>query len=400
MNDSKTLVEIFSGDSAVYVLTISPNDQSLTKINKQSYDSLTNSFNSFITNRNRLNTHFTGFVKTAHQLYSLLFQNKAPPYGSIIISPDGVSYPFEALVMNENDQQPDYFLNHYATSYTYSVKYLTNQFAANTNTSNSVLGIAPVQYKNYPNLAALSGSDKSLENINNYFSNATNYVLEKATKNNFLQNFPRYNIIQLYTHASDSSIDKADSSINNDPVIYFADSALYLSDLIPDRKPVTQLVVLSACETANGKLYEGEGIFSFNRGFAALGIPAAISNLWSVDNESTYRITELFYKYLSQGLPTDVALQKAKLEFINTTSSEEKKLPYFWAGSILTGKVDIIKSTLTLLLPMEYNCRSNNLIIDNNCFRPTVSTGTLVYGISLSLPVFRLFPMRSIFPLQ
>ena len=104
------------------------------------------------------------------------------------------------------------------------------------------------------------------------------------------------------------------------------------------------MVILSACETANGKLYRGEGIFSFNRGFAALGIPAAISNLWSVDNESTYQITELFYKYLSQGLPTDIALQKAKLEFIKNTSSEEKKLPYFWAGSILTGKVDIIKS--------------------------------------------------------
>ena len=113
--------------------------------------------------------------------------------------------------------------------------------------------------------------------------------------------------------------------MNNDPVIYFSDSALYLSSLIPDRKPVTQLVVLSACETANGKLYRGEGIFSFNRGFAALGIPAAISNLWSVDNESTYQITELFYKYLSQGLPTDIALQKAKLEFINTTVLPEKK---------------------------------------------------------------------------
>ena len=43
-------------------------------------------------------------------------------------------------------------------------------------------------------------------------------------------------------------------------------------------------------------------------------------------------------------MPTDIALQKAKLEFINNNSSTEKKLPYFWAGSILTGKVDIIIS--------------------------------------------------------
>jgi CHAT domain-containing protein len=118
---------------------------------------------------------------------------------------------------------------------------------------------------------------------------------------------------------------------------------LYLSDLITAVRPVTQLVILSACETAKGKLYQGEGIFSFNRGFAALGIPAAVSNLWSVENESTYLITELFYKYLSQGLATDVALQKAKIEFMNSSSTKEKTLPFFWAGSILTGKVDTLK---------------------------------------------------------
>ena len=337
LTDSKSLLEIFCGDSTVYVLTVTNNNQSLTKLNKHLYDSLVNSFTSFIANRYVLNEHFKDFITISHQLYHLLFQNFQSSSGSIIISPDGVNYPFEALVINTDNNNPDYFLNHHATSYTYSVKYLTNQFTVNTTNSNSVLGIAPIQFKNNQDLADLSGSDNSLKTINSFFGNATNFVLEKATRNNFLQNFPGYNIIQLYTHASDTSS-------NGDPVIYFSDSALYLSSLIPDRKPVTQLVVLSACETANGKLYRGEGIFSFNRGFAALGIPAAISNLWSVDNESTYRVTELFYKYLSQGLPTDVALQKAKLEFINNSSSQEKKLPYFWAGSILTGKVDVIKS--------------------------------------------------------
>jgi len=336
LNDSKILLEIFSGDSAAYVLTITRKNQSLTKINKQLYDSLTNSFISSIGNRYILNKHFKDFINTSHHLYKLLFQSILPG-NYIIISPDGKGFPFEALVMNESVEQPDYLLKHYAISYTYSAKYLTNQFAYNTSGHNSILGIAPVQYNSQQNLAELSGSDKSLKIINSYFKNTKTYTYEHATLNNFLQNFPTCSIIQLYTHASETSN-------NNDPVIYFSDSALYLSSLIPDRKPVTQLVVLSACETANGKLYEGEGVFSFNRAFASLGVPAAISNLWSVDNLSTYTITELFYKYLSKGLPTDVALQKAKLEFIDNSSSEEKKLPYFWAASILTGKVDVIKA--------------------------------------------------------
>ena len=147
-----------------------------------------------------------------------------------------------------------------------------------------------------------------------------------------MQNFPRYKIIQLYTHATDSGE-------TGEPVIYFADSTLDLSELVSENKPATRLIVLSACETGLGKEYKGEGVFSFNRGFAALGIPAAVTNLWSVDNESTYKITELFYKYLSSGLPTDVAMQKAKLEFLSH-ASRRYELPFYWAPAIVAGKTE------------------------------------------------------------
>ena len=103
------------------------------------------------------------------------------------------------------------------------------------------------------------------------------------------------------------------------------------------RKPKTERrTTRHACETGEGRLYQGEGVFSFNRGFAALGIPSSISSLWAVDNNSTYRITELFYKYLTTGLPTDVALQKAKLEFIST-EDKDKQMPYYWAAPIFIG---------------------------------------------------------------
>ncbi|HYK55073.1 MAG TPA: CHAT domain-containing protein, partial [Flavisolibacter sp.] len=75
--------------------------------------------------------------------------------------------------------------------------------------------------------------------------------------------------------------------------------------------------------------------------FATLGIPSSVTNLWQVDNESTYRLTELFYKWLAKELPVDVALQKAKLEFIKT-ATREKQLPYYWAAPVLTGKSDAI----------------------------------------------------------
>jgi CHAT domain-containing protein len=329
------LIELFNGDSNVYILLITANNVYLNKINKADYDSTIKSYISFISNPDLLNSDYPGYNKTAHHLYQLLFQNNQVPTGRIIISPDGQYFPFEALITNSEPSSPVYFLNDHAVSYTYSARFLLNTFTNSPPEKNkNFLGIAPVKYASSLSLTALNGSDHSLHEIENYFTGADNFISTQASKNNFENQFSKYKLIQLYTHASDSSK-------NNEPVIFFADSALYLSDLIPENKPATQLIVLSACETGKGEFYRGEGVFSFNRGFAALGIPSSITNLWSVDNKSTYKITELFYKYLTQGLPLDVALQKAKKEFIQT-GSKEYSLPYFWAASVLVGKTDAI----------------------------------------------------------
>jgi CHAT domain-containing protein len=194
------------------------------------------------------------------------------------------------------------------------------------------MGIAPVRYTN--GFPALLGSDESLRQVQNYFRHPVNLLGDDASKNNFLKQYYKYKIIQLYTHATDSGF-------AGEPMIYFSDSALLLSDLFYQGKPATRLIVLAACETAQGKLYNGEGVFSFNRQFAALGIPSSISSLWQANDQSTYKITELFYKYLSKGMPLDVALQQAKKDF-RSLSSKEKTLPCYWAASILVGQTDSI----------------------------------------------------------
>ena len=155
---------------------------------------------------------------------------------------------------------------------------------------------------------------------------------QQASRGEFMKDFFNYRIIQLYTHASDSSE-------RGEPIIYFSDSAMYLSDLISESKPATRLIVLSACETAGGKLYQGEGVFNFNRGFAALGVQACITSLWAVEDQSTYELMQSFYGYLAEGLPTEKKKKKAKIDFLRNEEGE-KKLPSYWAAPILAGKTD------------------------------------------------------------
>ncbi len=307
LQDHQALIELFNGDSAVYALLVTPRLSQVNKIPKKDFDSTVNLYLSYISDPHRQNIQFEGYSRTAYHLYTLIFRDMTIPAGRVIISPDGHYFPFDALVVKDNPAAPIYFMDDHATSYTYSSRYLLNHFPTRpSGVWSNFMGMAPLHYASSPELPVLNGSDASLRRIGAYFNNPQILVAGDASRKNFRQGFTDYKIVQLFTHAADSS------SSGGEPVIYFADSVLSLSDLIPKDRPVTQLIVLSACETGNGRLYQGEGVFSFNRGFAALGIPSSITNLWMADNESTYRLTELFYKELAKGLPQDIALQQAK----------------------------------------------------------------------------------------
>jgi tetratricopeptide (TPR) repeat protein len=333
--ERQSFFELYAGDSSVYSILVNSQNATIRVIGKSRFDSLAHAYTTYISDPERLNRDMPGFVRTADQLYQLLFPDGSAPPGRVVVSPDGNYFPFEALVTNNSVRHPVYFLDSHPICYTYSARYfLDTAVESLTAAGKEFMGIAPVQYAPYLNLPDLPGSSGSLDHIASLFGSPDKFTSGQASKASFLQNFSDYRLIQLYTHAVGNSPGK-------EPLIYFADSALALSELIPEKKPLTRLIVLSACETANGEFYQGEGVFSFNREFAALGIPAAVVNCWSVDNKATYQLTELFFKYLSQGQPADIALQQAKKEFIHYASGEQR-LPYYWAAPVLTGQATLI----------------------------------------------------------
>lgn len=334
------LLNIFVGDSAIYLLAVSQSTSFLKKLNKQEYDKLVEKYISYCTDKEAINKEYNQFVDVSNRLYQFLFSGTNIDPGRIIISLDGKFFPFEALINKKTANSITYFVRDHSVSYTYSVKFLlTKNESLNRSTDKEFLGVAPVHFKAGLELPQLSKSDASLRKIATNFDDPAMFLTMEATRRNFLFQFYDYKVIQLYTHA-------AETSDAGEPVIYFSDSMLYLSDLVINRPIATELIVLSACQTASGKEFRGEGVFSFSREFAAIGIPSSLSNIWQVDNESMYQLTELFYKYLANGIPKDIALQKAKIDFIRK-ASKEKSLPYYWAATVLAGKtnpVDVERS--------------------------------------------------------
>lgn len=91
----------------------------------------------------------------------------------------------------------------------------------------------------------------------------------------------------------------------------------------------TQLVALSACETALGG-YNFEGIHGLTRGFKQAGAESLLVSLWSVNDQSTSIFMSAFYSNWQKDGDRHAAYRKAIAKVRETYPS-----PFYWAPFIL-----------------------------------------------------------------
>ncbi len=120
------------------------------------------------------------------------------------------------------------------------------------------------------------------------------------------------------------------------------DAQLMLSEIQPLPLDATNLVYLSACESASGRLYRGEGIVGLQRAFLIAGASSVIANLWKIDDKSAQKQTEAFFDiWLQKKISKAQALQEAQLNLIDNLKNNPvykgKAHPCLWASVTLTG---------------------------------------------------------------
>ena len=91
------------------------------------------------------------------------------------------------------------------------------------------------------------------------------------------------------------------------------------------------LVTLSACETALGRVSNGDDVMGFTRGLLYAGTGSIVSSLWQVDDQATRDLMIRFYTELSSVGKAE-ALRQAQLGV-----KKQYPHPFYWAGFVLTG---------------------------------------------------------------
>lgn len=104
---------------------------------------------------------------------------------------------------------------------------------------------------------------------------------------------------------------------------------------IYDMKLASDLVVLSACETALGKDVRGEGLVGLTRGFMHAGSPRVVSTLWRVNQFYTAQLMKSFYNNMLAGKVPPAAA--AALRAAQRKMWEQDLSPYLWAGFVFYG---------------------------------------------------------------
>lgn len=98
------------------------------------------------------------------------------------------------------------------------------------------------------------------------------------------------------------------------------------------------LMVLSACETALGKIYGGEGVNGLNSAILTAGANHTLLSLWPVNDAGTMIFMSLVYDNLyNQKQEVDEAVNNAKRILIQGKAGENFKAPYIWAPFVLNG---------------------------------------------------------------
>ena len=289
----------------------------------------------------------------ARELYTALMKDipEVPKKDRIIIVPDGGLHllPFDALV----DDTGRYLVFSHTITYATSASalYLANS-VKHPPTQQTFLGIGGIPYEQNAELtkiATLRGyvsgplvnlpasKDEILAAQAATQSDGQSTLIgTSATKSAFEHSdLADHAIIHLAVHgvANEKHPERAALILLSDTSA--GDDGILEASEIVHLHTNADLVVLSACDTAVGRLQGEEGIANLSLAFQLAGAKAVVSTLWTIDDTTALYLMKRFYAHLAERNTIAWALTAAKRDMLRNYGAQA--VPYYWASFKLEG---------------------------------------------------------------
>jgi CHAT domain-containing protein len=158
-------------------------------------------------------------------------------------------------------------------------------------------------------------------------------------------------VLHFATHAIVSDEDPFKSYLALGPSAGGLTDGLLTSEEVYGLDLNADLVVLSACRSAGGRI-TGDGISAFARAFIYAGTATLVASLWDVADEPTSRLLPDFYRGWLAGASKSAALRSAQLTLLRDLRAGRVRIetpagpvtipehPVFWASFALFGEPD------------------------------------------------------------
>lgn len=228
-------------------------------------------------------------------------------------------------------QQEKYLVEKYAIALTPGLQLLDPKPLRQIQLNALTAGVSekrPVEGKEFPQLENVPRELKEIKSEVSKSEELLNQQFTQTNLQNKLQTVP-FSVVHLATHGEFSSDADKTFILTWDKLVKVKefDNLLRVSD--KNRFSGIELLVLSACQTAEGDKRAALGL----AGIAMrAGVRSTLATLWSIDDRSTADVMSEFYRQLKAGVNKAQALQRAQLGVF-----AKEKAPYFWAPYVLVG---------------------------------------------------------------
>jgi CHAT domain-containing protein len=168
----------------------------------------------------------------------------------------------------------------------------------------------------------------------------------EATRARFLVDAPQNRVLHIATHAFllDSKCGGGNPLLRSGLIFAGDTKAGGVSILTAQRIASMDLsgldwAVLSACNTGNGELHDGEGVLGLERAFREAGARSVVMSLWPIDDDLTRQFMhELYAQRLGLHASTADAVWNAERKLLLARRAAGKSThPWYWAGFVASG---------------------------------------------------------------